>query len=177
MLRFFRRLRLGLTIQNPPEQTGQQGKSNQPAFRAGRYLLYALGEIVLIVVGILLALYLDNINADAQARKVETELLADGRYQCPMDCEDGKHYAEAGSCPVCKMDLKKVPAETAMTCKMHENGKCKCDGKKCACANCKEHNKMQNKGQKKQMTCKMHEEGKCKCEGDKCACADCKDHS
>jgi len=29
-------------------------------------------------------------------------------YQCPMDCEQGKVYDEPGSCPVCKMDLKKV---------------------------------------------------------------------
>ena len=29
-------------------------------------------------------------------------------YQCPMDCEIGKTYAEEGSCPVCKMDLQKV---------------------------------------------------------------------
>lgn len=29
-------------------------------------------------------------------------------YQCPMDCEDGKTYDKEGSCPVCKMDLKKV---------------------------------------------------------------------
>lgn len=27
-------------------------------------------------------------------------------YQCPMDCENGKSYTKAGSCPVCKMDLK-----------------------------------------------------------------------
>ena len=29
-------------------------------------------------------------------------------YQCPMDCENGKTYDEEGTCPVCKMDLKKV---------------------------------------------------------------------
>ena len=29
-------------------------------------------------------------------------------YQCPMDCEEGKTYEEAGTCPVCKMDLEKV---------------------------------------------------------------------
>ena len=29
-------------------------------------------------------------------------------YQCPMDCEKGKTYEKEGSCPVCKMDLKKV---------------------------------------------------------------------
>lgn len=28
-------------------------------------------------------------------------------YQCPMDCEHGKIYDNPGSCPVCKMDLKK----------------------------------------------------------------------
>jgi len=29
-------------------------------------------------------------------------------YQCPMKCEGDKTYAEAGKCPVCKMDLKPV---------------------------------------------------------------------
>ncbi len=29
-------------------------------------------------------------------------------YKCPMDCEKGKTYTEAGKCPVCKMDLKEV---------------------------------------------------------------------
>lgn len=26
-------------------------------------------------------------------------------YSCPMDCEKGKTYAEAGKCPICNMDL------------------------------------------------------------------------
>ncbi len=29
-------------------------------------------------------------------------------YQCPMQCEGDKTYNEAGSCPVCKMDLKAI---------------------------------------------------------------------
>lgn len=29
-------------------------------------------------------------------------------YECPMKCEGDKTYAEAGKCPVCKMDLKAV---------------------------------------------------------------------
>ncbi len=29
-------------------------------------------------------------------------------YQCPMDCENGKTYDEAGKCPVCNMDLKEM---------------------------------------------------------------------
>lgn len=30
------------------------------------------------------------------------------KYQCPMKCEEDKMYDEAGSCPVCGMDLKEV---------------------------------------------------------------------
>ena len=29
-------------------------------------------------------------------------------YQCPMKCEGDKTYEEAGTCPVCKMDLAEV---------------------------------------------------------------------
>ena len=47
----------------------------------GKYLLYAIGEIVLIVVGILIAFYLDNINAEKQAREIETELLSELEIQ------------------------------------------------------------------------------------------------
>ena len=28
------------------------------------------------------------------------------KYMCPMDCENGKTYADAGKCPVCEMDLE-----------------------------------------------------------------------
>lgn len=59
MFRFFRTIRQRLLTEN----------------RAGRYLLYALGEIILIVLGILIALYLNNINAEYQAREVELQLL------------------------------------------------------------------------------------------------------
>lgn len=36
------------------------------------------------------------------------EEMAANIYQCPMDCEKGKTYDAAGSCPVCEMDLKAV---------------------------------------------------------------------
>ena len=41
------------------------------------------------------------------------EEVAMAAYQCPMKCEGEKTYSEAGICPTCKMDLKKVeePAE------------------------------------------------------------------
>ncbi|MEO6348399.1 MAG: SCO family protein [Aquaticitalea sp.] len=32
-------------------------------------------------------------------------------YQCPMQCEGDKTYAEPGSCPVCNMDLRQIGSE------------------------------------------------------------------
>ena len=37
------------------------------------------------------------------------------QYACPMKCEGDKTYAEAGTCPVCKMDLKEVAMAEADT--------------------------------------------------------------
>ena len=59
MFRFFRQLRKRLLTGNT----------------FSKYLLYAIGEIFLIVVGILIAFYLDNLNTGQQAQKIETELL------------------------------------------------------------------------------------------------------
>ncbi len=68
-----------------------------------------------------------------------TELHASVAYQCPMDCEDGKTYDEARSCPVCKMDLKASNQGDATTCAVHKDGKCSCEGDKCKCDNCRTH--------------------------------------
>jgi len=49
-----------------------------------------------------------------EAKKEAQEVLAsnDVLYQCPMDCEKGKSYTEAGKCPECKMDLKEKKVDT-----------------------------------------------------------------
>jgi len=60
MLRFFRALRQNLLAQN----------------RASRYLLYAVGEIVLVVIGILIALQIDTWNEEQKNRAYEREVLA-----------------------------------------------------------------------------------------------------
>ena len=99
--------------------------------------------------------------AKENADGIKNELLAENQYQCPMDCEDGKTYVEAGSCPVCKMGLKLVSKDTAMTCSVHKNGNCSCDGDKCACENCEEHGKS--------MTCAVHKDGEYSCARHKCA--------
>lgn len=56
--------------------------------------------------------------------KISTVQLPDrspGIYYCPMFCEGDKTYDEFGSCPVCGMNLEKMPVATAakFTCPMH----------------------------------------------------------
>lgn len=57
MLRFFRQLRQNLLTEN----------------RVSKYLLYAIGEVVLVVVGILIALQINNWN-EAKIKRAEIEL-------------------------------------------------------------------------------------------------------
>ncbi|QRR02078.1 heavy metal-binding domain-containing protein [Dyadobacter sandarakinus] len=38
----------------------------------------------------------------------EVENTAAKTYACPMHCEGEKTYAQAGKCPICKMDLQEV---------------------------------------------------------------------
>ena len=82
---------------------------------------------------------------DKKEEDVKTEEKADMAsnevYQCPMDCEEGKSYTEAGSCPVCKMDLKAKTVtmdddshkkhDDSCTCK--SGGECKCAAGECKC--------------------------------------------
>lgn len=46
-----------------------------------------------------------------------------GKYYCPMHCEGDKLYDKPGNCPVCGMNLEKVPEltvqKTEYTCSMH----------------------------------------------------------
>jgi hypothetical protein len=59
MLNFFRNIRRLLLTEN----------------KFSKYLIYGIGEVVLIVIGILLALYLNNINSEQKSKLVEIELL------------------------------------------------------------------------------------------------------
>lgn len=62
MIRFFRQIRQKLLSENPP--AGRAGKFS-------KYLIYAIGEIVLIVIGILIALSINNWNIENQERNTE----------------------------------------------------------------------------------------------------------
>ena len=55
--------------------------------------------------------------------KTNTPQKSGGKFYCPMHCEGDKLYDQAGSCPVCGMDLVQQPTLTpntaAYTCPMH----------------------------------------------------------
>jgi Cu2+-exporting ATPase len=56
--------------------------------------------------------------------KRDTSSDGNGRYYCPMHCEDDKTYSAPGDCPVCGMDLVEeqqavLSGGTQYTCPMH----------------------------------------------------------
>ena len=59
MIKFFRQIRQKLLTEN----------------KFSKYLIYAVGEIVLVVIGILIALQINNVNSHNQQRKAEQEYL------------------------------------------------------------------------------------------------------
>ena len=61
MIKFFRRIRLDLMKKN----------------KTGKYLKYAIGEILLVVIGILIALSINNWNENRKRQNEELILLAD----------------------------------------------------------------------------------------------------
>ena len=69
MLRFFRTLRQRLLAEN----------------RVSRYLIYALGEIALVMIGILLALQVNTWNEERKFKSSQIELLEDLRTQLIND--------------------------------------------------------------------------------------------
>ncbi|MEM6516972.1 MAG: DUF6090 family protein, partial [Bacteroidota bacterium] len=59
MIKFFRNIRKTLLTEN----------------RFNKYLLYAIGEIVLVVIGILIALQINNWNENRKDNNVEQEVI------------------------------------------------------------------------------------------------------
>lgn len=70
MIKFFRHIRQSLIMEN---------KTGKPALQAGnkasKYILYAIGEIVLVVIGILIALNINNNNEINKDRVLEQQYI------------------------------------------------------------------------------------------------------
>lgn len=63
----------------------------------------------ILALGTLSACTDSNKSATETTETTPVEQVANSQhYACPMKCEGEKTYAEAGTCPVCKMDLKEV---------------------------------------------------------------------
>jgi hypothetical protein len=89
VIKFFRKIRQKLLLENPPAGIGRAGKTGsrgeasekagKPALPVGRYLKYAVGEIVLVVIGILIALWLNNLNQERnennERKRLRTALI------------------------------------------------------------------------------------------------------
>jgi len=71
-----RRIRLSLI---------ESGKFQRPASPAGRYLLYALGEIALVVIGILIALQVNEWNNNREKQNIELSTLYEFRSALRQD--------------------------------------------------------------------------------------------
>ena len=61
--------------------------------------------------------------ADRQHDHHQPQNSTPGKYYCPMHCEGEKIYDKPGNCPVCGMNLEKIPelttARSSYTCPMH----------------------------------------------------------
>lgn len=66
----------------------------------------------------------ETVDFSAPIHQVSTDYLAShvGKYYCPMMCEGDKVYDHFGSCPICGMNLEKIPDTTikvVFSCPMH----------------------------------------------------------
>jgi len=75
---------------------------------------------IIIASLLLLSVACSGNKSDKEAASTETHVVSEKKYACPMHCEGEKTYAEAGKCPVCKMELQEVAlAETDTTAHQH----------------------------------------------------------
>ena len=72
MINFFRKIRYNLMEQN----------------KTGKYLKYAIGEIVLVVIGILIALSINNWNTDRENNNTAMYLLSSLQEDLSNDVEE-----------------------------------------------------------------------------------------
>ncbi|WP_179345537.1 DUF6090 family protein [Winogradskyella ursingii] len=78
MIKFFRQIRQSMINQN----------------RTKKYLLYAIGEIILVVIGILIALQINNWNENRKARAIEINYLKNIKNDLNQEVLNNKHFED-----------------------------------------------------------------------------------
>ena len=76
MLKFFRKIRQNLLMEN----------------KTGKYLKYAIGEIILVVLGILIALQINNANEERKIRKQELHYLENLKTDLKLNITELEEY-------------------------------------------------------------------------------------
>ncbi|TVZ60313.1 hypothetical protein NA63_2865 [Flavobacteriaceae bacterium MAR_2010_105] len=84
MIKFFRHIRQNLIMEN------KTGSPAEASAKAGKYLKYAIGEIVLVVIGILIALQINNWNQDRIEHKETKALLSNLKLDVVEDIKNLK---------------------------------------------------------------------------------------
>jgi len=105
MLTFLRKIRRSLvesllsghTVDNAGKPASATGR---PARPLGGYLLYAIGEIALVVLGILIALQINNWNEKKKQDEVERHYMVSLLIDLEKDKSDLRSNVEFGSIPV-----------------------------------------------------------------------------
>ena len=96
MITFLRKIRKALI---------GSGEANEPSFWAGKYLIYAFGEILLVMIGILLALQVNNWNeARKNAHKV-TAVLNEIRQNTAANIEIMEGVIRAEQSVIASIDI------------------------------------------------------------------------
>jgi len=84
MIKFFRRIRFDLMEQN----------------KMGKYLKYAIGEIILVVIGILIALSINNWNENRKIKVQESKYLQGLRSDIQLNLDAINQFLEAGNASI-----------------------------------------------------------------------------
>ena len=79
MIKFFRHIRKTMIKEN----------------KFSKYLLYAIGEIILVVIGILIALQINNNNEHKQQKQLERSLLLEMKGNLALDLSDIRSNIDA----------------------------------------------------------------------------------
>ena len=112
MIKFFRKIRERILSENKPTSPVTGGQSLAPplepvmaargwrryAGRFSKYLIYAIGEIVLVVLGILIALQVNNLNEQRKANEFEVKILNEIRSNLQMDLIEIREDLEVMDC-------------------------------------------------------------------------------